>query len=147
MKRLIFLMMALAAMIAVVSCSKNTGAGAVSYAAAPRVWLSSSNTLDTLNNAETITQTIGSFLSPVYYEVQVAADSISGATAATATLQQSLDAGTNWVTLGTVTINGTSTREKLTGNILGGNVRLQTVSSGTQVTTLTTAYIIAGKPE
>ena len=137
----------LAAMTAflVASCGKS-GVGEVAGAYG-RAWNNTAITLDTLNNAETITQALGSYFSPIYYEVQVAADSISGSTAATATLQQSIDSGTNWTTLGTVTINGTSTREKLSGNVLGGNLRLQTVSSGTQVTTLTTAYIIAGKPE
>lgn len=146
MKR-IFLFAALAAMVItlVIGCSQK-GVGEA-FAGSPRPWSQTVITLDTLNNGETITQALGQFFSPIYYEVQVAADSISGATAATATLQQSIDNGTNWTTLGTVTINGVSTRSKLSGNILGGNIRLQTVSTGTQVTTLTTSYITAGKPD
>jgi len=147
MKRIFsFALAALMIVLIASGCSKEGPAGE-GFAYAKRPWNKTVQSQETITDADTITQTIGSFFSPIYYEIQVAADSVSGSTAATATLQQSIDDGSNWTTLGTVTINGVTTRETLTGNCLGGTIRLYTISTGTQSTTLDVSHIIAGKPE
>ena len=100
-------------------------------------------TQDTLNSAgalDTVNFTIGSYFgSPTAYDVQVSADSISGATAGNAILQWSAaPSGTDWYNISTTVINGTQTRARLTGDILGGRLRLHVLApdTATQVTTI-----------
>lgn len=99
-------------------------------------------TTDTLTNADTMTYNLGSYNRPVALEVVIAADSLSGSTAATATLEHSID-GTHWFVVDTETINGVTSRLKATGDILGGTVRCRVISTGTQSTTLDMDAIIA----
>lgn len=90
---------------------------------------------DTLTNAETETATLLTVNSPAEYEIGIAADSISGSTAATCYLYQYMDFGaTDKYILETITINGVSTRTRETGTVVGGILTCSCVSTGTQVT-------------
>lgn len=89
-------------------------------ASAQRFFDISSLSSDTLTNQTT--KTYGTTFSggpaiidvPYYYSIYAAADSLSGANAGTAKLQVCNDrTGTNWYTLQTLTIDGTSRSEAL----------------------------------
>lgn len=104
-----------------------------------------------LNSAgalDTQTVAIGSYLgAPVSYEIQISADSISGATAGNALLQHSLaPSGSDWYTVSTTVINGTTTRARLTGDILGGRLQLYILApdTTTQVTNIRVDANLAG---
>lgn len=107
-----------------------------------------------LNSAgalDTQTVSIGSYIgSPVSYEIQISADSVSGATAGNALLQHSLaPTGSDWYTISTTVINGTSTRARLTGDILGGRLQLYILApdTTTQVTNIRVdANLAASQP-
>jgi len=111
--------------------------------ATPSFWQNlTAFTTDTLTNADTATYSLGTYNRPVSVEVQISADSLSGSTAATATLEQSI-AGSDWFIVDTETINGVTSRLKATGDLLGGTLRLRVISSGTQSTALRMDAIIA----
>lgn len=86
---------------------------------------------DTITNAETLTYSLGSFNRPIGIEVQIAADSVSGTLASTVTLEQSIN-GSDWFVVDTETLSGTTVRLKATGDVLGGTLRVRSVSTGTQ---------------
>jgi len=92
-------------------------------------------TTDTIANAETLTYSLGTFNRPVAVEVQIAADSLSGTMASTVTLEQSIN-GADWFVVDTETLSGTTVRLKATGDVLGGTLRVRSVSTGTQSTAL-----------
>lgn len=94
-------------------------------------------TVDTLDNAETLTFTLAK---PIldYGDMffHVAADSLSGATAGTIYYEMSTDeAGTEWTTLATDVLNGVSIDESYeeTG-FTGVRARIRCVGSGTMST-------------
>lgn len=94
--------------------------------------------VDTLTDADTITLEIPYQLNGDYdYFIEVHADSLSGATAATATLQETTTrSGDDWVDRTAVTIDGVSTDSIVTGQAYGLRQRIQIISSGTQSTRL-----------
>lgn len=92
---------------------------------------------DTLTNQDTVTVSFGIFNAPRSYALQVNADSLSGATAATCQLRLSTDnLGVDWVNLGSgVTVDGVTTRTLATGTFARGMVQCRCISpSGTQST-------------
>jgi len=92
---------------------------------------------DTSTNADTLTFLFPfSLNSNVQFEYawQVTSTNVSGTSTATAYVQESFD-GTNWVTVDTITISGTSTQFE-TGSTIGTRHRLYLISSGTGVTDL-----------
>jgi len=99
-------------------------------------------TTDTLTDADTMTYSIGSFNVPVAIEVQIAADSLSGTMAGSVQLQQSIN-GSDWFTVDTETLSGTTVRLKATGDVLGGTLRAYVLSTGTQSTALRMDAIVA----
>lgn len=100
-------------------------------------------TTDTVNNAETLTYSIGSFNRPIAIELQISGDSISGSTAVTVNLQQSIN-GSDWYTLGSAAINGTgTTNTRITTDVLGGTLRATAVGTGTQATVVAMDAIVA----
>lgn len=107
----------------------------------------SRDTITTSGTADTTTQSIGTFNRPITYELQISADSLSGATNAVATLQWSACGScTDWADLATVTINGVTTRNRTTGTIMGGKLQLVTIGNATaQSTTLKTDAVVAEK--
>lgn len=86
---------------------------------------------DTITNGETLTYSLGSFNRPVGVEVQIAADSLSGTLASTVTLEQSIN-GSDWFVVDTETLSGVTVSLKATGDVLGGTLRVRSVSTGTQ---------------
>lgn len=86
---------------------------------------------DTITDAETLTYSLGSFNRPIAVEVQIAADSLSGTLASTVTLEQSIN-GSDWFVVDTETLSGVTVRLKATGDVLGGTLRVRSVSTGTQ---------------
>lgn len=90
---------------------------------------------DTLTNAGTVTQTNSKDLTyPYNYQINVVSDSLSGATAGTMTIENRAYGQSEWVPIGTVTINGGLTYAPVTGSVLSGVLRCKTVGSGTQST-------------
>lgn len=147
MKNFLFYIASLAIVaLTVFSCTGDPAPAAEPQAFASRkpLFETIAKTTDTLTNADTVIFTVGSFFGPVNYVVQVFADSLSGSTAGTATLQHSAEmSGNDWVDLANpVTVNGVTTRDDITGAILGGRLRLRTISSGTQSTALRTVAIV-----
>lgn len=98
---------------------------------------------DTVNNSETLTYSIGSFNRPIAIELQVSGDSISGSTAVTVYLEQSIN-GSDYASLGTATINGSgTTNTRITTDCLGGTLRARAVGGGTQATVVAMDAIVA----
>lgn len=93
-------------------------------------------TPDTLTNQDTVTHTLSGTYEAAYdYVWQVDADSLSGATEATASLQEAAGDTGVWITVGTITIDGVTTDERLTGQFYGSRQRMQIMSpSSTQST-------------
>lgn len=92
---------------------------------------------ETMTNADTITVELGTFYSPIEYEIAYVADSLSGSTAGTQYLEWDADGdGANFVRRETMVINGVTTRGVETGTIVGGTLRLRTITTGTQSTRL-----------
>lgn len=92
-------------------------------------------TMDTLTNAETETWTLVTVNGPAEYEFGIAADSISGSTAATCYLYQYMDFGSTYkYILETIVVNGVSTRTREVGTLVGGVLTCACTSTGTQVT-------------
>lgn len=92
---------------------------------------------ETMTNADTITVELGTFYSPIEYEISYVADSLSGATAGTQYLEWDADGdGANFVRIETMVINGVTTRGRETGTLVGGSLRLRTITTGTQSTRL-----------
>lgn len=89
---------------------------------------------DTLTNADTVTNTCNLDLTyPYNYTVYMIADSLSGSTAGTFTVEHRLFGGTNWKVLSTTTIDGVQTTPAaITGNVPCGALRFKTITSGTQ---------------
>jgi len=130
------------------SCNKR--AGGVVLSSAPNIFKFVSldeDTISTSSSVDTVDFTIGTFNSPVSYEIQISADSLSGATDATAYVEyQAATSGSDWVSIDQATINGVTTRDLETGSILGGRLRVRIISgSGTQSTTVRAAAVIAGR--
>lgn len=96
--------------------------------------------LDTITNAGTVTQSVvATALSyPFSYQVNIVADSLSGATAATLYVDHQAYGRTNWVPVSSTTIDGGLTYAPITGSVLGGKIRVRAVGSGTQSTKLAT---------
>ena len=91
--------------------------------------------VDTLTNAETETWDLVTVNGPAEYEFGIAADSISGSTAATCYLYQYMDFGSTYrYILETIVVNGVSTRTRETGTLVGGVLTCACTSTGTQVT-------------
>jgi hypothetical protein len=89
---------------------------------------------DTLTNADTLDLDLGTFNSPITYQIQVSADSVSGSTAGNMYLELDSDGdGANFYRLETMTINGVTSRLYETGTIVGGTLRLRYIQGGTQV--------------
>lgn len=89
--------------------------------------------LDTLANADTVTNTCLDLTYPYNYHVNVVADSLSGSTTGTFKVEHRLYGGTVWKTLSTVTIDGVQTTPAaITGNVPCGALRFTTITSGTQ---------------
>lgn len=90
----------------------------------PPVYNSDPDTLSTSSSLDTSIFSIGTFYSPLSYALQVSADSLTGATDATCYLQVNLDmGGSDWATLQTITVDGTTTRSYTTGSIARGTLR------------------------
>lgn len=97
---------------------------------------------ETMTNADTIDAAIGTFFSPIEYEISTVADSLTGSTAGTQYLEWDADNdGANWVRIETMVINGVTTRLRETGTLVGGTLRLRTITSGTQTTRLWHEFI------
>jgi len=89
--------------------------------------------LDTLTNADTVTNTCLDLTYPYNYHVNVVADSLSGSTTGTFKVEHRLYGGNVWKTLSTVTIDGVQTTPAaITGNVPCGALRFTTITSGTQ---------------
>lgn len=112
--------------------------------ATPAYWSNVTDfTTDTVTDAGTLTYAIGSYNRPVAIELQISGDSLSGATAVTVTLEQSIN-GTNYASLGTAAINGTgTTNTRITTDVLGGTIRARAVGTGTQSTLVRMDAIVA----
>lgn len=125
----------------------DNGAGepvSVEVASAPAYWQNlTAFTTDTVNNAETLTYSLGSFNRPIAIELQISGDSISGSTAVTVYLEQSIN-GSDYASLGTAAINGAGTTDtRITADCLGGPLRARAVGGGTQATVVAMDAIIA----
>jgi len=114
----------------------NTAAASTNYNGAQQV-LTTSTSLDTVDFD------MGSFNSARSYELQVNADSVSGATGATCTLQLNMDQqGTDWVALESTVVNGVTTRTLETGTLVRGTVRCRCIApSSTQVTNVRVDFV------
>lgn len=88
--------------------------------------------VDTLTNADTITYTLGAWDEAFDWNCIFKADSLSGSTAGTFTIESQLNGGENWYTLETVTIDGVQTLVRKSGSCEGGKMRFKTITSGTQ---------------
>ena len=97
---------------------------------------------DTMTNADTLTFTTSTYYNKLndagIYSFHIHADSLSGATAGTATLyEQASLGGSDWLSIGTVTINGVTTSARLTGTVTyGRRYKVETITTGTQSTAL-----------
>lgn len=90
---------------------------------------------DTLTNADTLDIALGTFYGPIDYQIQLSADSLSGSTAGNVYLELDSDGdAAGYHRLETMVINGVSTRTFETGEIIGGKLRLRTITTGTQST-------------
>lgn len=100
--------------------------------------------LDTITNAGTVTQSVVATALdyPFGYQVNIVADSLSGATAATLYIEHQAKGRTNWVPLSSTTIDGGLTYNPLTGSVYGGKIRVRAVGSGTQSTKLATDCMV-----
>lgn len=97
------------------------------------------DTVTTSGTADTTMKVFGSYFSPVEYSIQVVADSLSGATAATFELQHAQDVtatSPDWKTLSTTTVNGVTTNAFVTGYILKGQLRARIITNGTAQSTV-----------
>jgi len=96
-------------------------------------------TLDTITNADTITRETMEFSYPFDYAFHIIADSLSGSTAGTITFYHKPKeaSSTEYISIGTVTINGVQTTSKaITGNYMSGRIKYEVITSGTQSTRL-----------
>lgn len=81
-------------------------------------------TITTSSSLDTVTFDLGNFSRPYNYQIQLNADSLSGATGATCYLELSLDGGgSDWTRIETLTINGVSTRLLDSGSFERGQLR------------------------
>lgn len=96
---------------------------------------------------DTVIFTIGEFNQPVYYAVQISADSTSGSTNGTSLVQWSAgSSSSDWVNLDTAVIDGVTTRGMETGSIDGGRLRVFTTGAATaQRTELRVVSVVAAK--
>jgi len=94
------------------------------------------DTLSTSSTLDTLTFALGTFTRPYNYEIQVNADSLSGATGATCYLELSLDGdGADWVQIETAVVNGVTTRSLNAGSFERGQLRCRCYApSSTQST-------------
>lgn len=101
------------------------------------------DTLSTSTSLDTIDFSIGNYNSAQNYEIQLNADSLSGATGATCTLQLSMDQqGSDWVILETMTVNGVTTRSRETGSFIRGQLRCRCIApSSTQSTAVRVDWV------
>lgn len=90
--------------------------------------------VDTLTNADTVTYTLGSWDNAFDWNLLYQADSLSGSTAGTFTIETQLNGGEVWYTLESITINGVQTLARKTGSCEGGKMRFKSITSGTQST-------------
>lgn len=123
------------------ACTQKTTEKVMEVAAAQSVYsvdALAEDTVTTSSSIDTVDFTLGTFYGPTAYEIQISADSLSGSTAATAYLEYSGKvSGSDWVSLSSTTINGVTTRARLTGDIIKGRLRLRVISAnGTQSTTV-----------
>lgn len=89
--------------------------------------------LDTLTNADTVTNTCLDLNYPYNYHVNMVGDSLSGSTTGTFKVEHRLYGGSIWKTLSTTTIDGVQTNPAaITGNVPCGALRFTTITSGTQ---------------
>lgn len=95
---------------------------------------------DTLSSADTLSYVVDWNVlkkADFYISSHLQADSVSGATGATAWLQVSnQESGNYWYNLDTVTINGVQTKDWHEDILYAVRLRLYVISAGTQVTTV-----------
>ena len=96
------------------------------------------DTITTSTSLDTVTFTFQQFNSPMSYELQISADSVSGATDVSCKLELNVDNdGVDWTPIETTVVNGVTTRALETGTFLYGTLRCKCYApSGTQVTNI-----------
>lgn len=90
---------------------------------------------DTLTNADTVTNSGLNLTYPYNYHIHMVADSLSGSTAGTFTVEHKLYGGDVWKTISTTTIDGVQTTPAaITGSVPCGQLRFKAITSGTSST-------------
>lgn len=90
---------------------------------------------DTLTNADTVTNSGLNLTYPYNYHIHMVADSLSGSTAGTFTVEHKLYGGDVWKVISTTTIDGVQTTPAaITGSVPCGQLRFKTITSGTSST-------------